>query len=57
MFTRALRSFVDAYNPKVAIVISKNLKTEIKMKDTVIHFIPFEKIIEIFDIIKTCLFL
>ena len=55
MFTRALRSFIDAYNPEISIVISKNLKAEIKMKDTIIHFVPFQNIIEIFDLIKPAL--
>ena len=55
IFTRSLRSFIDAYNPKIAIVISKNFKDKIKMKDTIIHFVPFQNIIEIFDLIKPVL--
>lgn len=55
MITRAFRSFIDAYNPKVAIVISKNFKDKIKIKDTQIYFIPFQNIIEIFNLIKSAL--
>ncbi|NGX34372.1 MAG: hypothetical protein K1060chlam1_00725 [Candidatus Anoxychlamydiales bacterium] len=55
IITRSLRSFIDAYNPKIAIVISKNFKDKIKVKDTLIHFIPFQNIIEIFDLIKSSL--
>jgi len=55
MITRALRSFIDAYKPETAIVISRNFKAKIEVKDSIIHFVPFQEIIEIFDLIKPAL--
>lgn len=53
--TRSLRSFISAYNPKRAIIISKNFKTKIKIDNTDIHFIPFSNLLNIFPLIKKSL--
>ena len=55
MITRSLRSFITAYNPEIAIVISKNFKSEITIENTKIYFIPFQNILEIFPLIKDVL--
>lgn len=55
MITRSFRSFILAYSPKIAIVISKNFKCKIQIDNTEIHFIPFKNILEMFSIIKTSL--
>lgn len=38
---RSLRSFIDKYNPQVAIIVNKNLKSEIVINNTKVQFIPF----------------
>ncbi len=55
ILTRSLRSFIDAYSPKIAIVISKNFQSQVKVKNTTVHFIAFQNLIEIYDFIKSFL--
>lgn len=43
---RSFRNFIDAYNPEKAILVNKNLEREIKIKNTIVHFLPFWKMIE-----------
>ncbi|NGX33105.1 MAG: hypothetical protein K1060chlam4_01166 [Candidatus Anoxychlamydiales bacterium] len=55
MITRSFRSFIEAYKPKEAIVISKNFKDKVEIEGTTIHFIPFKNLIEMFDLIQPAL--
>lgn len=53
--TKSLRSFISAYEPKTAIIVSKNLKTEITIENTKTHFIPFDFLLKMFPIVETSL--
>ncbi|NGX28712.1 MAG: hypothetical protein K940chlam1_00898 [Candidatus Anoxychlamydiales bacterium] len=55
MITRSLRSFIDAYNPEIVIIITRNFRKKTEVKNSVIHFIPLQDIIEIFDLIRSSL--
>ncbi len=44
--TRALRSFIEAYHPKHAAIITKNYSTTIKIDNCDVHFIPFANLKE-----------
>lgn len=48
--TRSLRSFIEAYSPKKAIVITKNFTDQIKIEKCTVHFLPFQNLIEAFPI-------
>ncbi len=41
---RSLRSFIDRYNPRIAIVINLNLSAEININETIVKFLPFYQI-------------
>ena len=42
---RSLRSFIDKYNPKTALVVTKNFKAQIDHHKTKIQFLPFWELI------------
>ena len=45
---RSLRNFIDAYAPKKSYVVNLNYENEIKIKDTVVKFIPYYQLYEEF---------
>ncbi len=45
--TRGFHSFIDAYSPKSAIVVTKSFIDTIKVKDTTIKFIPLTQLNEL----------
>lgn len=42
---RSLHSFIEKYSPNEAIVVNLNLKEEIKIKNTIVKFIPFYELL------------
>ncbi len=50
--TRSLRSFIEAYSPKKAIMITKNYIARIKVDDCTVHFIPFEHLLELASLLE-----
>jgi predicted AAA+ superfamily ATPase len=42
--TRGFRSFIDAYQPEDAFVVSKNQLGQLKINRTTVHFIPFPRL-------------
>lgn len=53
--SRAFRSFVDAYKPKNAFLITKDLNKIIMVNDCKIHFISFSRLIRLFDFLQEIL--
>jgi len=51
VITRALHSFIDAYSPKIAFMITKNFDAQFMVGDCKVHFISFENISEIFTLL------
>jgi len=49
--TRGLRSFIEAYNPPAALVISNELIAKVQIGDCTVHFIPLQQLTKIFDLI------
>ncbi|MEI8295552.1 MAG: ATP-binding protein [Alphaproteobacteria bacterium] len=49
--SRGYRSFLQAYQPKVAVMITKNLIHVEKIDNTDVHFIPFEQFDQLFPLI------
>jgi uncharacterized protein len=49
--TRSLRSFIEAYTPKKAIMVTKNFRTQIDVDGCHVYFIPFQNLTEILPII------
>ncbi len=56
MISRGYRSFLAAYQPKQAIIVTHSYLGEITIDNTCIYFIPLEYLHRIFPIIKTALF-
>jgi len=50
--TRSLRSFIEAYTPKKAIIITKNYSTHINIDDCMVYFMPFQNLLELPSIIE-----
>lgn len=46
IITRSLRRFIEAYQPKTALVITKKYFAEIEVNKTWVQFLPFWKLIE-----------
>ena len=44
--SRGFRSFIEAYQPKIGIILSKDLWGEIKVDNCTVHFIPFSAMID-----------
>jgi predicted AAA+ superfamily ATPase len=42
---RSFHNFIEKYDPREAVLVNLDLKTEIKIKDTVVKFIPFYELI------------
>ncbi len=53
--TRGFRSFLEAYNPKVGIIVTKNFKGRIEIGETIVHFIPLEQISKMLKVIENSL--
>lgn len=53
--TRSFRSFIEAYQPKVGIFITKNFIKRINVSGCEIHFIPFEFLTRIYPILDDAL--
>lgn len=53
--TRSFRSFIEAYQPKVGIFITKNFIKKINVSGCEIHFIPFEFLTRIYPILDDSL--
>lgn len=53
--TRSFRSFIEAYQPKVGIFITKNFIKKINVSGCEIHFIPFEFLTRIYPILDDAL--
>jgi len=49
--TRALRSFIEAYQPRQAVVINKNLYEQRTIENTTVHFIPLSRLDGLFKLI------
>ena len=49
--SRGLRSFIEAYQPKFAIIITKDLIKKIKVDNCDVHFIPLVELKRLFEII------
>jgi hypothetical protein len=43
--TRALRSFIERYQPSKALIINVSLDTTLVVQGTTIHLVPFYKIL------------
>jgi len=50
--SRGYRSFLQAYEPKTAVVITKNIIAVEKIENSEVHFIPLEKLDLLFPIIQ-----
>ena len=50
--TRGFRSFIQAYKPKIAITVTKELITTIEIDGCKIHFVPLECLNKLFNIFK-----
>lgn len=50
---RSLHSFLDAYNPKHAIMITKNFVGEKEIKGALVHFLPFSQLLELPKLVQT----
>ncbi len=53
--TRAFRSFIEAYRPKVGIFITKNLIEKINVSGCDVYFIPFEMLTRIYPVLDQML--
>lgn len=51
--SRGYRSFLQAYSPKKAVVITPKLMTTQQIEETEVHFIPLERLNSIFTLIKS----
>lgn len=51
--SRSLRSFINNFQPKQAVIITKNYSEKINVESTEILFIPFSKLNQLFTIIET----
>jgi uncharacterized protein len=49
--SRGYRSFLQAYKPKNAIMVTKNLLASEKIENTMVHFIPLEQLDKLFQLI------
>lgn len=49
--TRSYHSFIEAYKPKNAVVITKDLISKQVIKETTIHYVPLELLADIFKLI------
>lgn len=45
--TKSLNSFIKKYHPKKGFVVNLNLMSEIRIRDTIVKFIPFYKVYDI----------
>lgn len=55
VITRSFRSFIEAYQPKFGIFITKNLLQKIDVDGCEINFIPFEYLTRMYPVIKKAL--
>lgn len=46
---QGLKSFIEGYKPEQAFVVSESFSGEGRYRDTAIKFIPFDRLLEIFD--------
>lgn len=53
--SRSFRSFIEAYQPKYGFFITKDFNKKIKIDNCEIYYIPFSKILSLFEILKTLL--
>lgn len=49
--TRGFQSFLKAYNPKSAFIITKSFSTEIKVDNSKIYFITLENILSMLQLL------
>ena len=49
--TRGYRSFLQAYQPEIGVVITKNLITVEKIENVEVHFIPLERLETLFPLV------
>ena len=49
--TRALRSFIEAYQPRQAIIINRNLYQQRIIENTTVHFSPLSRLDGLFKLI------
>lgn len=52
--SRGYRSFLQAYQPKVAIVVTKSWVDQIKVEGCLVHFIPLSQLNELLKVIEVC---
>lgn len=52
---RSLHSFIEAYHPKNALIITKNYQSKKEIKGTVVHFLPFEQLLKMGKMIENSL--
>lgn len=50
--SRGYRSFLQAYQPKIAVVITKNLIARERIENSEVHFIPLEHLDKLFSLIS-----
>lgn len=53
--TRALRSFIDAYQPRYGFFITKNFNKKIVVSHCEIHFISFSRLVTMFNLLQKML--
>lgn len=51
--SRGFRSFIEAYRPKKAIYITKDLISTLEIDDCVVHFIPLKQLSKLFELIDS----
>lgn len=51
--SRGFRSFIEAYQPKKAIFITKDLIDKLDVEGCMVHFIPLKQLLKIFDLINS----
>jgi len=49
--SKSLRSFIEAYQPKIAILVTNALIAKVQVDDCMVHFIPLEQLSKMFEII------
>jgi len=50
--TRAMRSFIEAYQPKHAIFVTKNYIANIKIEDCIVHFVSTKRLGDFISLLK-----
>lgn len=52
MVSRSYRSYIEAYKPKVGIIVTKNIRSKLEIGGCMIYFVPFVNLADIFPIIE-----